>query len=82
MKFKNCPFCNASAPEDLIDSLYPSGLYYRREIGGYFSYWSFSDEERLSTDKPMYKYVCHYCGVEMTGHTQKEVLYKWNTRPQ
>lgn len=78
MIFKDCPFCGVPAPDDLIDSLYPSGIYYRIEPEGWYSYHSHSN--RNLTDIPMYKYVCKGCEVEMSGHSKEEVLSKWNSR--
>ena len=78
MSFKDCPFCGAQAPDDLIDSFYPSGIYYRIEPEGYYTYHSHG--RRISTDLPMFKYVCKGCDAEMSGHSEQEVLDKWNSR--
>lgn len=80
MKLKPCPFCNTEAPEDLIDNLYPSGIVYREdpEIG--IIYDSFKN--RQEGDKFMHQYICPGCGVVMSGHSEEEVLYMWNRRPQ
>jgi len=78
MNFKPCPFCGTEAPQDLIDNLYPSGIFYNKEPDGYISYYSFM--ERQIDHLPMYKYICNGCDVEMNGHTEEEVLEKWNNR--
>ncbi len=80
MKLKPCPFCDTKAPDDLIDNLYPSGIYFRYVEGIGTTY--LSHKEATPNDFKMYKYVCPCCDVEMTGHSIEEVISKWNRRPQ
>ncbi len=80
MIFKDCPFCGTKAPDDLIDTLYPSGISFRYVEGIGTTY--IPHKQATSEDFKMYKYVCPCCDVEMSGHSPEEVMAKWNRRPQ
>jgi len=77
-----CPFCGMSAPDDLIDTLYPSGTYRRYDIRGFHHYVSMKD--RKAGDEPCWEMNCTEnmggCGAEMHANSRAEVIAKWNTR--
>jgi len=81
-QLKPCPFCGFNFSKDLVDILYPSGIYWREnsEIGG--EYIGFKD--MLPTDHTCWKIVCNGtmggCGAEIHGDSKEEVIEKWNTR--
>ncbi len=78
----DCPFCGMTPPEDLIDTLYPSGTYWREWEGQYRHYVSFNMQQ--PTDNPCYVMHCSEdiggCGAQMNADSQQEVIDKWNRR--
>lgn len=73
-----CPFCGRKVDDDLIDTLYPSGIY-RRPGRGYVSH-----KERQPGDIPCWSMHCvlHHggCGAEISGDSEEETIAAWNRR--
>lgn len=82
-KLKPCPFCGRKVDDDLIDTLYPSGIYWRQH-NNFRSYHS--HKERKEGDQPCYEMNCTEsnggCGAEISADTLEEVITKWNRRPE
>jgi hypothetical protein len=78
-----CPFCGKKPSEDLIDTCYPNGTYWREEDGlrHYIRH-----KERLLTDNRCWLFHCNEseggCGAELTGDSRDEVIEKWKRRPK
>lgn len=77
-----CPFCGMRPPADLIDTLYPSGTWWRDLGDGERSYHSYKDHKK--GDQPCISMHCTEnmggCGAEITADTEPEVIAKWNRR--
>ena len=76
-----CPFCGMRVSDDLIDTLYPTGLYWRdTELGHVYPL----RDQVLPDDNPIMGLHCNEsyggCGVVMQGDTKQEVIRKWNRR--
>jgi len=72
-----CPFCGQDVKEqDFLDTLYPSGIYWRDddEHGRHYVCRS------ISPDNPCYQLVCHGCDASVSGDSMDETAIKWNTR--
>lgn len=85
INLKKCPFCGTKPPEDLIDTLYPSGIWWRALPGsGIRSYHSHAD--RKPGDNPCYRMGCDVhnggCGAKVSADSKEEVIAAWNTRPK
>jgi hypothetical protein len=76
-----CPFCGREVEDDLEDTLYPSGTWWREEDGlrHYIGH-----QERKPTDQPCWLMNCPEsgggCGAEIYGDTKEQVMAKWNRR--
>lgn len=81
MELLPCPFCGHAVPDDLTDTLYPSGIYWR-PLKGYRQYVSHRD--RKPDDRQCWQIVCNTiyggCSAEMHADSKEEVVSKWNTR--
>lgn len=81
-----CPFCNRAVPEDLSDTLYPSGIYWRTdpEIGRHYIIHS-NEMERAEDDNKCWEMNCTEnmggCGASIYADSRDEVIAKWNKRP-
>lgn len=77
-----CPFCGMRPPDDLIDTLYPSGPWWRQDGDGHRSYHL--HRNRAPGDQPCVTMHCTEnmggCGAEITADTEAEVIAKWNRR--
>lgn len=78
---KNCPFCGTEFPDNLEDSLYPSGTVWRDTPHGR-TYHSWKN--RQEGDSQCWQLICNEiyggCGVEMHADSQDDVVKKWNRR--
>ncbi len=76
-----CPFCGMSMPEDLSDTFYPSGIYWRDEED-FRSYHDMSDAK--PGDGRCFQIVCTThsggCGASVVGDTAAETIAAWNRR--
>ena len=80
-----CPFCGMKPSDDLSDTLYPSGIFWRHNPEtGIRSYHGMSD--RKEGDAQCFKIVCNEtyggCSAEVSGDSREEVAAKWNRRAQ
>jgi hypothetical protein len=77
-----CPFCGMEVHHgDLMDTLYPSGTYWR-ETDGIRHY--IGHREHLPTDGKCWSMHCTGnhggCGAGITADSEPEVIEKWNRR--
>lgn len=81
-QFKPCVFCGYEIHENLDDTFYPSGTWYREGRHGR-QYVHHRDKQE--GDKPIYSLNCAECsggcGVEFRVDSKEEALAKWNRRP-
>lgn len=81
-ELKPCPFCGAKPPDDLIDTLYPTGIWWREIGGGIREY--IDRHERTADCHPCYRMGCDVhnggCGVAVHADTREEVITAWNRR--
>jgi hypothetical protein len=81
IKLLPCPFCGRPAQDDLSDSLYPSGIYWREGSWGR-SY--FSQRESKPEDHACFQMNCTVCeggcGANITANSEEEVIAAWNRR--
>jgi len=82
-KLLPCPFCGYKPPEDLSDTLYPSGSY-RRWMPDIGSHGYIGHRNREPGDEPCWAMHCTEsmggCGAQINGDTMDEAINKWNTR--
>jgi len=80
-QIKDCPFCGRKTPDDLEDTLYPSGGYWR-ETDGMRHY--VSHRERKPGDSQCWTMHCGVggwrCGAQITADTREEAIAAWNRR--
>lgn len=80
-----CPFCGMKPSDDLSDTLYPSGIFWRHnpEVGCR-SYHGMSD--RKEGDAQCFQMICNEthggCGAQVSADSREEVAAKWNRRAQ
>lgn len=78
---KPCPFCGRKVDRDLIDTLYPTGTFWRVTNG--FRHYV-GRKERQDGDKMCMGMHCTEsnggCGAEISADTEEEVIAKWNRR--
>jgi hypothetical protein len=78
---KDCPFCGATPPKDLSDTLYPSGTWWRIN-DGYRHYVAHRDRE--PGDNMCWQVICNEvyggCGAEISADSEQEAIDKWNHR--
>lgn len=76
-----CPFCGMTPPDDLSDTLYPSGIVWTDHEQGFRSYSSFKDNP---TGDRCYSMNCTTnlggCGAEVHGDSKDEAIAAWNRR--
>jgi hypothetical protein len=81
-KLLNCPFCGRKVDNDLMDTLYPTGTWWRDNSDGIRSYHSYS--ECRADDNPCMEMNCTECnggcGASIAADTVDEVIAKWNRR--
>lgn len=84
-QFKPCPFCGYELKNNLDDSVYPSGRWWREDgpRGVGFRHYV-GHRERQPGDHPVYSVNCAECsggcGAELTADSMEEALEKWNRR--
>lgn len=83
IKLSHCTFCGKHPPDDLIDTLYPSGTYWHEE-DGYRFYSHISDSDAATSGNLCWTMNCTEnlggCGANINGDSKKEVIDKWNRR--
>jgi hypothetical protein len=76
-----CPFCGRPVDDDLSDTLYQSGTYWREDEG--FRHY-ISRRERRDGDQPCWSMHCVSngggCGAQITADSEPEVRAAWNRR--
>jgi hypothetical protein len=80
-----CPFCSKKVPDDLSDTLYPSGIYWREDPDSGRHYISHSDEmSRAEDDNKCWEMNCTQnmggCGSSISADSRDEVIAAWNRR--
>lgn len=79
--FLACPFCGQEPPEDLSDTLYPSGTVWQDHEEGFRSYASIRDQPTWAR---CYTMNCTTnqggCGASIDGDSLEEVVAAWNRR--
>lgn len=87
-KLKPCPFCGMHPPEDLIDTLYPTGTAWRElteeGLEGLRHYFSYRDMKE--GDGRCFAMHCAQnmggCGAQIVGDSEAEAIMAWNRRPE
>lgn len=81
-EFLPCPFCGKCVDPDDVDTLHPSGIYWRFEEDIGRTYHRMRD--RLKTDNACWEINCPPvaggCGVNIIGDSVDEVVASWNRR--
>ena len=76
-----CPFCARPVDHDLIDTLYPSGIYWREQEWGRSYHGT---EDRREGDQLCWEMNCTEanggCGASISADSEQEVRDKWNRR--
>lgn len=83
---KPCPFCNMQPPDDLSDTLYPTGTYWRElneeGLEGLRHY--FGRGQAKEGDGQCWTMHCTTnmggCGAQISGDTREQAIAAWNTR--
>jgi hypothetical protein len=86
VKLLPCPFCGMEPEEDLIDTLYPSGTYWRDNVlpneGTMRSYHG--RDRAKEGDGMCWTMNCTEnaggCGAEISGDSEQEAIDRWNRR--
>lgn len=80
----NCPFCGFRFPKDLIDNVYPSGIWWIEDPDGFRHYKHRNDVDPSENAGACYDVVCQEhmggCGASIGGDSYEEAIAKWNRR--
>lgn len=86
IKLLSCPFCGMEPPDDLIDTLYPSGTFWRdnlRPNGKTIRSYHGRDAIKEGDGKCWTMHCTENmggCGAEISGDSKQEAVNRWNRR--
>lgn len=82
IELKPCPFCGMKPDLEDGDTLYPSGIHWVEMDDEYYIYYRRSEAPEGS--QPCWDIYCVEvaggCGANITGHSKKDAIDKWNRR--
>lgn len=82
IELKPCPFCGMKPDPDEPDTCHPSWIRWRDTGEGYYEYLTRNNWTEDS--QPCWDFNCVTiaggCGAMVSGHSEEEVIEKWNRR--
>lgn len=87
-KLKPCPFCGMQSHQDWADTLHPSGIGWREDVGiidgetPFRHYLGPDQRDRWQGACQVINCEVSYggCGARISGDSEEEVIDKWNRR--